>query len=154
MGLIKTICDIKEKPFRIFSRRLIKVSLKHNFPTNKNGRKTFSSQFECPYGYNAGLVLCCHPYKIEKERTKPAWMIPVKGNPKNLVTSICPIYQRLSENYCPDPDLSLRDKEIVEIPSDLLNILYSNLSKEDLSRIKRFEDTKSNPKIYKTSIHR
>lgn len=134
MGLIKTICNEKENP--------IEVSLNHIFPTDKNGRKTYSSQFKCPYGYNGGLVTCCYPYKVETKGKKPSWLIPIEGKyPNKPFTSTCPIYRQLTENYC--PTLSLAGEEVIEIPSDLLGSLHSNLSEEDRDRIKRFDNTKS-----------
>ena len=56
-----------------------KVSLLHNFPTDRNGGKTYSSDFSCPYAEKGGRAFCvyqgriwepCPPFEFLKEKAK------------------------------------------------------------------------------------
>ena len=73
-------------PSKISGRLTIKcsllekdVSLLHNFPTDTNGRKTFSSDFSCPYAEQGGKAFCvyqgrewehCQPFQYLSEQAK------------------------------------------------------------------------------------
>jgi len=127
MGLIKTICNKTPKPS---IKQTIRISLEHNFPTDGNGKnRVFSSKFQCPYGYNGGIVTCYYPNKVKKTQ-KHAWFIELGGN-LPYESSACPIFQKLLENYC--PILSLKDEDIREIPPDLLNSHYSALEEKNFT---------------------
>ena len=108
MGLIKVACTEKGVS--------LEVSLKHNFPTNGDTqRKSFSTDFNCPYAFQGGLVRCCYPNKITSNSRKPAWLIPIEGEYlKNLTTTSCPVHLFLIQEVCPLVYLGEKETAMME----------------------------------------
>jgi len=72
-----------------------RVSLIHNFPTDRNGRKVYSSDFLCPHAYQGGVVFCkhpdnqngsCSPFEFLKEQAKTTKIsVDEDGNCEEIV---------------------------------------------------------------------